>query len=209
MTAARVLVVGGDPLARAGVTALLLGAPEVAVAGAGATDEAPALLLALAPGVVCWDAGGEAGSAPGLVSAAGDVPVLALLGEALEAGEAGELWRAGVRSILPRRVGGRALAIGLLAASRGLAVLEPGPAAAWLRPTAPPDGDDGPDPLTPREREVLSLLAEGLGNKAIAVRLDVSEHTAKFHVNAILGKLGATTRTEAVVLAARRGLVAL
>ena len=63
------------------------------------------------------------------------------------------------------------------------------------------------EPLTPREREVLGLLAEGLTNRAIAERLGISEHTAKFHVNAILGKLGVETRTEAVGEAARLGLV--
>lgn len=63
--------------------------------------------------------------------------------------------------------------------------------------------------LTPREAEVLGLLAEGLSNKLIADRLKVSDHTAKFHVNSILNKLGAETRTEAVVLAARRGLLML
>jgi DNA-binding NarL/FixJ family response regulator len=122
--------------------------------------------------------------------------------------EAGALWRAGVRALLPRRSDAGALAAGLLAAARGLAVLDPGLAAAWARPPAP-GAAEGPDALTPREREVLALLSEGLGNKAIAARLDVSEHTAKFHVNAILGKLGAATRAEAIVLAARRGLVAL
>jgi DNA-binding NarL/FixJ family response regulator len=63
--------------------------------------------------------------------------------------------------------------------------------------------------LTAREREVLALLAEGLANKAIAARLGVSEHTAKFHVNAILGKLGVESRAEAIVQAARMGLVVL
>ena len=63
--------------------------------------------------------------------------------------------------------------------------------------------------LTPRESEVLQLLAEGLPNKAIAERLGISDHTAKFHVNAILGKLGASTRTEALAQAARLGLVLL
>ncbi len=69
-----------------------------------------------------------------------------------------------------------------------------------------PDGAAGVD-LTPREQEVLGLLAEGLSNKLIAARLGISEHTAKFHVNALLDKLGAETRTEAVVTAARRGLL--
>jgi DNA-binding NarL/FixJ family response regulator len=63
--------------------------------------------------------------------------------------------------------------------------------------------------LTPRELEVLQLLAEGLSNKAIAYRLDISEHTVKFHVNAILGKLSAQSRTEAVVQATRLGLIIL
>jgi len=63
--------------------------------------------------------------------------------------------------------------------------------------------------LTPREAEVLRLMAEGLSNKLIADRLKISEHTAKFHVNAILNKLDAETRTEAVVSAARRGLLML
>jgi len=56
---------------------------------------------------------------------------------------------------------------------------------------------------------VLGMLAEGLGNKAIASRLAISSHTAKFHVAAIMGKLGARSRTEAVALAMRRGLVAI
>ena len=63
--------------------------------------------------------------------------------------------------------------------------------------------------LTPREREVLRLLAEGLPNKAIARQLGISEHTVKFHVNAILGKLAVASRTEAVVRATRLGLIPL
>ena len=65
------------------------------------------------------------------------------------------------------------------------------------------------EPLTAREVEVLQLLAQGLPNKLIAARLHISEHTAKFHVSAILMKLGAASRTEAVTLAARRGLLIL
>lgn len=62
--------------------------------------------------------------------------------------------------------------------------------------------------LTQRESEVTTLLAEGLSNKLIAARLGISDHTAKFHVNGIMQKLGATTRTEAVALALRHGLIA-
>jgi DNA-binding NarL/FixJ family response regulator len=65
------------------------------------------------------------------------------------------------------------------------------------------------DPLTPREREVLHMLAAGLGNKEIAARLHISDHTAKFHVSQILAKLTAASRAEAVSIAMRRGLVPL
>jgi DNA-binding NarL/FixJ family response regulator len=63
--------------------------------------------------------------------------------------------------------------------------------------------------LTPRELAVLHLVAEGLPNKTIALRLGISEHTVKFHINAILGKLGVASRTEAVVRATRLGLILL
>ncbi|HUR33616.1 MAG TPA: response regulator transcription factor, partial [Vicinamibacterales bacterium] len=66
----------------------------------------------------------------------------------------------------------------------------------------------GPEPLTPRERQVIELLVEGLSNKAIAARLGISDQTVKFHVAAICGKLGAANRTDAVRRAIRRGLVA-
>jgi two-component system, NarL family, nitrate/nitrite response regulator NarL len=63
------------------------------------------------------------------------------------------------------------------------------------------------EPLTAREREVLELVAEGMSNRAIAERLAISEHTVKFHVGALLGKLGAATRAELVAIAVRRGLI--
>jgi DNA-binding NarL/FixJ family response regulator len=65
------------------------------------------------------------------------------------------------------------------------------------------------EPLTPREIDVLELLAEGLANKAIAARLGISDQTVKFHVASICGKLGAANRTDAVRRAVRRGLVSL
>jgi DNA-binding CsgD family transcriptional regulator len=68
---------------------------------------------------------------------------------------------------------------------------------------------DGDVPLTPRELEVLSLLAEGMSNKAIARRLGISVHTAKFHVGALIDKFDAVGRTDAVAQAARRGVIHL
>lgn len=63
--------------------------------------------------------------------------------------------------------------------------------------------------LTPRELEVLEVLAEGLSNRAIALRLHISEHTVKFHVSAIFAKLGAENRTDAVRRGVRLGLITL
>ena len=89
-----------------------------------------------------------------------------------------------------------------------LVVLDPDFVAApltFIEPSPAPL----PERLTAREMEVLQLLSEGLPNKVIAQKLGVSEHTVKFHVNAIMGKLGAQSRTEAVVRATRLGLILL
>jgi DNA-binding NarL/FixJ family response regulator len=80
--------------------------------------------------------------------------------------------------------------------------------------SSPLDGSPAQDEwideeLTPREIEVLELLAEGLPNKAIGVRLKISDQTVKFHVASIIGKLGASNRTDAVRLAVRRGLISM
>ena len=86
-----------------------------------------------------------------------------------------------------------------------------GEAAAGRRESRGPRGSRPipAQPLTAREIEVLGMLAEGLGNKTIAVRLGISTHTAKFHVASILAKLGAGSRTEAVTVGMRRGLVVI
>ena len=81
--------------------------------------------------------------------------------------------------------------------------------ATLLLRDAPVPPEELAEPLTPRELEVLQLLSQGLPNKRIAQRLAISEHTVKFHVNAILGKLGVQSRGEAMVQAVRLGLVAL
>lgn len=94
----------------------------------------------------------------------------------------------------------------------GLLAIDPAIGARLFVPSlAPrPPADEGQvEELTPRELEVLTLLAEGIPNKAIARRLGISDHTVKFHVGSLLAKLGAASRTEAVRLGARRGLIAL
>lgn len=89
--------------------------------------------------------------------------------------------------------------------SQGGSLLEPVVASKLMEHVNRTRND--PDALTPRELEVLPLLAQGLLNKEIADRLDITERTVKFHVSSILGKLGAGNRTEAVSIAAQRGLV--
>jgi DNA-binding NarL/FixJ family response regulator len=123
---------------------------------------------------------------------------------------ANQALRAGVRGILPRDLSAAQLATALNAIAQGFAVLHPGEfqfqgtGAVAANATA-----DLVETLTAREREVLQMLAQGRGNKEIAARMKISEHTVKFHVASILGKLGASTRTEAVSVALRRGLVLL
>ncbi len=193
-----VIVVSPDPLVRGGLAALVSGLEELALAGQATPAEA-ARAAARAPGAtLLWDLG--AAGAEALRGATATVVALAS-----DARQAGLALRAGARGALLRGAGPEAIAAALLAAARGLAVLDGDLAGDLLRlPAAAPA-----EPLTPREREVLSLLAEGLANKAIAARLGISEHTAKFHVNAILGKLGVESRAEAIVQAARMGLVVL
>jgi two-component system, NarL family, response regulator YdfI len=118
---------------------------------------------------------------------------------------------AGIRAALPGDISPDQLVAALHAASSGLLVLHPSHANEALPAGSAPTRalDELAETLTRRELEVLQMLASGLSNKEIAARLSISEHTVKFHVAAILGKLGASSRTEAVSLAIRRGLVLL
>lgn len=112
-------------------------------------------------------------------------------------------------AVLLKDAGAGEIAAALAAVVQGLVVLDPEIARqqAPLANTYP--RDDGLDTLTDREHQVLDLLALGLPNKTIAAELGISEHTVKFHVAAIMSKLGAASRTEAVAVAARRGLLVL
>lgn len=118
--------------------------------------------------------------------------------------------RSGVRGILPRDLRAQQLAVALEAVVQGLVVIHPNELQAD-RAARGTDGNsaEAVEALTAREKDVLQMLSRGLGNKEIAARLKISEHTVKFHVASILGKLGASTRTEAVSMALRRGLILL
>jgi len=210
----RVLIIAASPLARAGLESLLV-ARQIEVAGSAASiDALTSQLSDLTVDAMLIDSSGEPFEpfldsliASGL---AADFSVV-LLAEAASPADSAAALRAGIRAVLPNDISPDRLAAALQAAASGLVVLHPAyfnsavPAAS----AAPRFIDELAEPLTPRESEVLQMLASGLGNKEIATKLAISEHTVKFHVASILGKLGAASRTEAVSLGIRRGLVLL
>lgn len=117
--------------------------------------------------------------------------------------------QAGVSAIISRQPDTDELRLAIDAAEAGLILLQPSSARELLTSSllAPEADASQTENLTPREREVLFLIGEGLGNKQIAARLGISDHTAKFHISSILGKLNVTSRTEAVSHGIRRGLI--
>lgn len=126
------------------------------------------------------------------------------------------LLRSGVSAVLPNAATGEEILAAVEAALAGLIALpraaleifeETLPTQDANRETTALDLEPLTETLTPRERQVLDMMAEGLGNKEIAWQLQISEHTVKFHVSSILAKLGASSRTEAVTHGLRRGLI--
>ena len=211
-----VFVVSPLPAVRAGLRALLGLADDLTVVGeADRLDGVDGLVAAPRPDVVVVD--GEAGRDLAelvAVDRLGGGSGLVVLGpvagdERLPTELAGRPW-----GYIPREAGGDQLVSAVRSVASGLLAIDPVLGGYLLarqdadRPTATPDGSDGEE-LTHREREVLQLVAQGLANKMIAQRLAISEHTVKFHVAGTLASPGAGSRTEAVHLGARRGLVAL
>lgn len=196
----RVLVVAEDPLIRDTLASSLSKESAVRVVA----EAAEAHVALLDPGVVSTE-NDRAGRAR-LETALAAVGALEVPSVVLAEGEpqARAALARGARGAVMRRPDGPRLVAALSAVAAGLTVLD-----FSLTPSQPESEDGPPVQLTAREQEVLELLAGGFSNRRIARRLGISEHTAKFHVNGILVKLGAGTRTEAVVIAARRGLVML
>jgi two-component system nitrate/nitrite response regulator NarL len=174
-----------------------------ALGGPGGDKLAQALVI-YSSDVVVWDVAWEPSAAIenlGLLPE-GAPPVLAMASSEAQASQART---AGARGVLSRGAGADVLSAALSAVAQGLLVSDPTISGGAGSPgIAPPPVD-----LTPRELEVLLLLAEGHPNKGVAARLSVSEHTVKFHVNSIMGKLNAQSRTEAVTRATRLGLLPL
>lgn len=195
-----VLVAASSVVVRAGLEALARAHPPLEVVGSVALgEELRQRASELAPDVILADTDGQGTDAvpflPGvaivLLSRENPLPLL----------------RAGARAVLPHGVSAREIGIAIEAAAAGLAVLHPegldSPQSEHAL-AAPAHG-----PLSNREIEVLRLLSEGHANKEIAYRLGISEHTVKFHVASLFQKLNASSRTEAVTLGVRQGLIML
>jgi NarL family two-component system response regulator LiaR len=207
----RVLVVDDHAVVREGLRAFLELQDGIAVAGEAADgEEAIEAAVRLAPDVILMDLvmprrdGVSAMRALRERAPAARVIVLTsyldedVLLPALRAGAAGYL----LKNAPPQEVA-RAVRV----ADAGEALLDPSVAARLVEALAAGGGDDPLDRLTPREREVLGLMGQGLSNKRIARALGVSEKTVKSHVGHVLAKLGVADRTQAAVLAVRAGLL--
>ena len=212
MAKLRLLVVATDPLARAGLAALLTEQDTLLVVGqVEGSKRLQAELDVYQPDVVIWDLGWEPEEGLALLEeiSAGeenDATFIVVLIPDEQSAMASRL--AGARGVLFRDVDTERLIAAVKGVASGLVVGDP----ELLNTVIPSALDQTPaldEALTPREMEVLQLLAEGFSNKAIGRQLDISDHTVKFHVNAIMGKLGAESRTAAVVQATRLGLILL
>ncbi len=214
-----ILVAATDNIVRTGLSALVTASPELKLVGSlvGA-DTLAALVEELQPEVVLlelgrYDAEPVSEKLLTLGTISQQVSAIVVLTDDPQSEWTTEALRLGVRAVLPRSSAtAEAIVAAIFAAAAGLVVLHfdlvdslLSVPASVLRelPTSPPMA------LTPREIEVLGMLAEGLGNKTIARRLGISEHTVKFHVSSLFTKLNAKSRTEAVTLGARQGLIML
>jgi len=202
------ILVVDDPDARSELAARLAVHSECAVVGTlSSTDDLAAVAAAAEPDVIVWDLGDDPERALARLSEAQTPgpPILAIVEDDRDGVRALALGAAG---LLSRAADAERLVLAARAALGGLLALDP--SVAGIAGVSRNSHADAPvETLTGREREVLMLMAEGLANKLIAGRLGISEHTAKFHVHTILGKLGTQSRTEAVVRAARLGLIAI
>jgi two-component system nitrate/nitrite response regulator NarL len=203
-----VLVIAGYPAVRAGLTALLAQEPDLSPVSVSPEQWSARRTALEPPDVILVDA---QSLGPEIIAAIEetyqDIPFVFIGGDpAVDGPGLGPVPVA----YLTQDVESATLALAIRGVAAGLIVIEPALiGAATLRG----QGRSGPEvtmagePLTARERQVLELVAAGLPNKTIARQLGISEHTVKFHVGSVLAKLGASSRTEAVMIATRRGLL--
>jgi two-component system nitrate/nitrite response regulator NarL len=193
----KVALLTEDPLLRAGLSSLLAQNGAITVTNG---DDAE---------VALWDAGNDTSKALAKLAEirALEIPTVAVVGDQAHAAPA---LAAGARGVVLRDQVGPGIHAALTAVRSGLTVMDTSLASSLVpSQPAPAPITKGRGELTERERQVVQLLSEGLSNKLIADRLGISDHTAKFHVNGVMMKLGASTRTEAVVEAMRRNLIKL
>ena len=206
---ARVLVGASSEVVRTGLGAVLAKAPNVQVVGSFPIDTLLAQIEDLQPDVVLLDL--ESAADESLPLEIKDDPLnvaIVVLTDNTEGSWSAEALRSGVRAILPRDATSEEIRAAIQAAAMGLVVLHSAAFDALLSPIPERSELEPSDQiLTPREIEVLRMIAAGLGNKEIASKLTISEHTVKFHISSIFAKLGASSRTEAVTLGIRRGLI--
>jgi len=217
----RVLVSANSAVELAGLTSLIKSAPSIQLAGSslGGADLAAQIELTR-PDVVLQQSTGDEEDMPEWLATGGssrdvDAPVRVVL---VDESQFGATLRAingvdsVIRAVLPRWATGEEIVAAVAAVASGLLVLHPAViehGTAAFRPGSRDLSAPLLQALSPRETEILNMLADGLGNKEIAWRLHISEHTVKFHVGSIFNKLDASSRAEAVAMAIRRGLIAL
>jgi two-component system, NarL family, response regulator YdfI len=199
----RVVVAAASAVRRAGLEAIVRSEADLHLAGStGALSRLDLLSRNANADVLLVDSD----SLPEALPAS--TPAIVFLTETSGARDISRFLKSGVRAILARESDADDIVAAIYAAYRGQVLLS----AEAAESLAAVFGDHQEDSamleeITTREAEVLRMLAEGLANKDIARRLSISEHTVKFHISSILEKLGAATRTEAVMLGIRRGLI--
>lgn len=205
------VLVADDPEARSELAACLSDRSDCVLSAETDSDGDLAAAAADADAIL-WDLGEDVDASLARIAEARSLrlPVVAVIGDTdAEDGRDGiRALAAGAAGLLLRGADAGRLVLAARAAAGGLLALDPSLVEAAL-PVRDAASEAPIETLTPREREVLALMAEGLANRLIAERLGITEHTAKFHVHTILGKLGTQSRTEAVVRAVRLGLVAI
>jgi len=205
-------VASDSAVVRAGLRAIVEGTEDLLVAGESGLDGLREGLPTVRPDILLLELpSGDRDDLELLGRLISEIPEMGVL---LLSGDPGEGFaraalQAGVRGYLLRDVSPDEIIHAVRAVDQGLTVLHPATTQALLQRSGIQPPTAAGEPLSTRELGVLQLLAEGLPSKTIATRLQISEHTVKFHVGSILGKLGAASRTEAVSTAIRRGLIAL